>query len=101
MSVWLPPLLGVALAAHSLVYTVLFKPWRAKRLAYFLLRHWSWYRRWHIRWFFVRPMRQLARAFGQALAPAMRKAAESMAALGASLDTPELRAALAEAESRG
>jgi hypothetical protein len=63
---------------------VLFKPWRVKRLAYWLLDRSGLYWRWHIRWFCIRPTRKITAAM-DALTSAADRAAVEMRKFGEAL----------------
>lgn len=85
MTVWLPIVLVVVPMLGSLAYSVLFAPWRVKRLAYFLMRHSRRYERYVWR-LMVRQQIKAARkvtAAMVALVPATKRAAGEMRKFGA------------------
>jgi hypothetical protein len=74
LTVILPPVLVLALVAHTLVRAVLYRPWTVKPVYRFLFVRSAWYRRWIMRRH-VAAFRQMNRALATFPAVAKRYAA--------------------------
>jgi len=72
--------LALATGLFGLPYAVLFRPWRVKRLAYFLMARSTWYDRWVWR-LLMRRMIRSTRQF-TALVPAAKRASDAFARFG-------------------